>query len=533
MADRVGQQLGNYRLTQVLGAGGFAEVYLAQHIYLDTQVAVKVLGTKLGPSEREHFRNEARTIAALRHPHIVRVLDFGVQDDTPFLVMEYAPNGTLRQRYPAGTQLPLATIISSVKQVAAALQAAHEAKVIHRDIKPENMLLGPQNEVWLSDFGIATEAQNTYLQETGNFAGTASYAAPEQLQGRPRPASDQYALGVVVYEWLSGDRPFHGSSLEIASQHVMVPPPPLRERIPNLAPLVEEVIMTALAKDPHQRFATVAAFANALEQASSAAQAPEAASAPLLFAPPEITSAPTILTPGVASAETPSRPGGGNQWASAPILSGPQADTPSLPPTFVTPAPAAGSGPARPPAAAPAASPGSRDAARGPRKGLVAVIVVIVLVVIFGGTAAAILRNSPRSSSTAGSSSATSTPADTSDDGSSSFSQSSTTGDHITSIQTGTGYDPDAGAIEGETGTFSVGDTIWVVFTVTDPQDSATVVAKVLDDSGNVITSDAVDISSGAGQYAASGTATDTGIYTIEIDYNDSAEATITFQVAS
>src|SRR5947209_13633706 len=158
MADRVGQQLGNYRLLRLLGEGGFAEVYLGEHIHLGTQAAIKVLHTQLTSDDVEKFRIEARNIAHLMHPHIVRVLEFGVEGKIPFLVMDYASNGTLRQRHPRGTPLTLASIISYVKQIADALQYAHDEKLIHRDIKPENMLLGRRNEVLLSDFGIAVMA---------------------------------------------------------------------------------------------------------------------------------------------------------------------------------------------------------------------------------------------------------------------------------------------------------------------------------------------------------------------------------------
>ncbi|MFL5586025.1 MAG: WD40 repeat domain-containing serine/threonine protein kinase [Ktedonobacteraceae bacterium] len=268
MADnRSGQQLGNYRLTRLLGQGGFADVYLGEHIYLKTQAAIKILQIRLAGDDMESFLNEARTIASLKHPHIVRVLDFGVEGATPFLVMDYAPLGTLRQRYPKGTRLPLATIVSYVKQVASALQYAHERKLIHRDIKPENMLLESVNEILLSDFGIALFVQSSDYQTTQETAGTVAYMAPEQLQGKPRPASDQYALGIVVYEWLSGDRPFHGSFTEMYSQHLLVPPPPLSEKIPAISRDIETVVQKALAKDPQQRFKTVQNFAKALEEA--------------------------------------------------------------------------------------------------------------------------------------------------------------------------------------------------------------------------------------------------------------------------
>jgi serine/threonine protein kinase len=213
------------------------------------------------------FRNEARTLAHLQHPHIVRVLEFGVDGDIPFLIMDYAPNGTLRQRHPQGAILSLVTIVKYVKQIADALHYAHNQSLVHRDIKPENMLLGRQYEVLLSDFGIATVAQqSSQAQHTQSVVGTASYMAPEQIQGKPRSASDQYALGVIVYEWLSGERPFHGSFVEITTQHMYASPPSLRQKVGGLSSAVEKVVMTALEKDPHQRFPSVSDFGNALEQ---------------------------------------------------------------------------------------------------------------------------------------------------------------------------------------------------------------------------------------------------------------------------
>src|SRR5205814_849613 len=271
MVDRTGQQLGSYRLIRLLGHGGFAEVYLGEHVRLNSYAAVKVLNMQLGGSDAESFQREAHTIARLLHPHIIRVFDYDVAEGTPFLVMDYAPNGTLRSRHPKGGRVPVANIVSYVKQVAEALQYAHSQKVIHRDIKPENMLLGRNDEVLLSDFGIAVVAQSSRYQEGGQeIGGTIAYMAPEQLQGRAVPASDQYALGIITYEWLRGDRPFQGSFPEIASQHMLVPPAPLRLKIPGIPKDIEEVVSRALAKDPQQRFMRVEAYANALEHACQA-----------------------------------------------------------------------------------------------------------------------------------------------------------------------------------------------------------------------------------------------------------------------
>jgi peptide/nickel transport system substrate-binding protein len=275
MVDRIGQQLGNYRLVSLLGQGGYAEVYLGQHVRFKQQAAIKVLHAHLSEQEAQHFQQEAETIATLAHPSIIRVLDFDVQDGIPFLVIDYAPHGSLRQRYPKGSLVPLPVIVSSVKQVAEALHYAHEQKFIHRDVKPENMLVGKRQEILLSDFGIATLAHSTSSLSTSaeGTSGTLAYMAPEQIEGHPRPASDQYALGVVVYEWLCGERPFEGSVSELIAQQLSMPPKPLRERMPEIPAEIEQVVLRALAKDPKARFASVKDFAEALEQASQRALA--------------------------------------------------------------------------------------------------------------------------------------------------------------------------------------------------------------------------------------------------------------------
>ncbi len=270
MLDRVEQQFGSYRLVQLLGRGNFADVYLGEHVHLGTQAAIKVLQGPKDRRDREEFLAEARTVAHLRHPHIVRILDFGVQDGIPFLVMEYAPGGTLRQRHPKGTRLPLPTVVSYVKQVAGALQYAHGQRLIHRDLKPENLLLGPDQELWLSDFGLAIVAHSARSQPSQQTAGTLAYMAPEQLQGQPTPASDQYALGALVYEWLCGERAFPGSFPELAVQHTLVPPPSLTKKVPTIPSTVEHVVLKALSKDPALRFASAQAFALALEEAAGA-----------------------------------------------------------------------------------------------------------------------------------------------------------------------------------------------------------------------------------------------------------------------
>ena len=268
MAYQAGQKLGNYQLVRFLGQGGFAEVYLGKHIYLNTQAAIKVLYRQSDDEALERFLQEARIIAGLTHPHIVGVLEFGIEEQRPFLVMPYASHGTLRRRYRRGNALPPAIILPCIQQVAEALQYAHERKIVHRDVKPENMLLDANNTVLLSDFGLALRERSTYHSvHSTDSAGTTLYMAPEQLKGKPCAASDQYALGVVMYEWLCGCMPFDGPDISIVVQHLHEPPEPLREHVPDLSTEVEAVVLRALEKDPKQRFATVRELAAAFAEA--------------------------------------------------------------------------------------------------------------------------------------------------------------------------------------------------------------------------------------------------------------------------
>ena len=233
--DRKGQKLGNYHLTQLLGQGGFADVYLGEHIYLQTTAAIKVLRTQLTDDGLEKFLAEARTIARLSHPHIIPVLEFGLEDTTPYLVMAYAPYGSLRQRHPRNALLSLATISPYITQMAQALQYAHDHNVIHRDVKPANMLIGSNQHILLSDFGIATSASTTTVDRDHQTQtlGTTVYMSPEQFIGKPSRASDQYSLAIIIYEWLSGSPPFDGTMMEVAMQHLHAAPASLLGRVPE------------------------------------------------------------------------------------------------------------------------------------------------------------------------------------------------------------------------------------------------------------------------------------------------------------
>lgn len=272
----VGSQLGNYKLQQHLGTGAFADVYLGVHVHLGTQAAIKVLKTTLATKEEvEQFTREAKNSVTFSHPNLVRTLDFGMQEETtPYLVMEYMAQGTVLKRHPAPYRVPLPFVIIYVKQVAEALQYLHQQGAVHRDVKPANLLLAEDGRLMLGDFGIIKVIDtlpNTYAAAQLTWAGTRAYMAPEQGAGRPDFASDQYALAVVAYEWLSGSRPVSGDEL-----------PTLPKEIPNE---VRQVLMKALQPVPTQRYPTISQFAAALEAASTSSDPTIPGGPPLVQVP--------------------------------------------------------------------------------------------------------------------------------------------------------------------------------------------------------------------------------------------------------
>lgn len=267
MLTSIGRRLGQYYLSRLLGQGGFADVYEAYDCYLRRRVAIKVLHTRLTQDNKRAFLKEARTLARLNHPHIVKVIEFNVHGNTPYLVMNLASNGTLRQRHPLGEQLSLDTIMEYLWQISDALTYIHKSGLVHRDIKPENLLLGENGEILLNDFGIAKSLQNANSQPDQPCKGTVYYLAPERLDGISSPATDQYALAVLIYSWLTGDYPFDGSSQEIIWQHIHAIPHPLRALRPDTPVAVEQVVLKALEKDPEDRFESVQEFVLALDQA--------------------------------------------------------------------------------------------------------------------------------------------------------------------------------------------------------------------------------------------------------------------------
>ena len=282
-----GTHIGRYRFIHLLGGGGMGEVYLAEDPRIQQQVAIKVIRTEVSPYPDDQaikevsrlFEREAIAVAKLDHPHILPLFDYGeaVVNGTrlTYLVMPYRPEGSLvewlRRRGTANLLSP-EEVASIVTQTSEALQHAHDRQIIHQDVKPSNLLIRERREdpdhpdILLADFGIAksTTATSSMSQV---IRGTPTYMAPEQWEGHPVFATDQYALAVMAYELLTGRPPFQGGSVQMMYQHLNVPSRPLSAFNDSLSTEVDIVVLHALAKNPGERFASVSAFANAFRQA--------------------------------------------------------------------------------------------------------------------------------------------------------------------------------------------------------------------------------------------------------------------------
>jgi len=268
--------VGRYRLARLLGAGGMGRVYLAVQPEIGSRVAVKVLAEDCAqdPALLERFFAEARAVNLIRHENIVSVIDLATIEGRPCIVMELIDGRTLGEVVRAGGA-PLGGIVTAVTEVLSALGAAHAIGIVHRDMKPDNVLLTNEGHAKVLDFGIAKLApglsRDSPRTATGALLGTPAYMAPEQISGAEHvdARTDLYAVGVVLFEAVTGRLPFQAATLyDLMRAHLEDAPPSPRSQRPDLPPAFEQVIMTALAKDPANRFQTAAAMANALQVAA-------------------------------------------------------------------------------------------------------------------------------------------------------------------------------------------------------------------------------------------------------------------------
>jgi serine/threonine-protein kinase len=274
MAGLIGQNLGRYQILETLGAGGMATVYKAYDIRLEREVAIKVIRRESFPSDEmetllKRFEREAKSLGGLSHPNIVGVIDYGDYEGLPYLVMVYLSGGTLKDRL--GKPIPWREAIQMIIPIAHALEYVHSQNIINRDVKPSNILLTETGQPMLTDFGLVKlfgqqEKDSTGLTSSGTGLGTPDYMAPEQWTGEPTAQSDLYSLGVVLYEMITGHRPYTadtpaGVLLKQATESLPLP----KQYIPDLPKDVESVLLRALAKDPNDRYSDMHTFIEELQ----------------------------------------------------------------------------------------------------------------------------------------------------------------------------------------------------------------------------------------------------------------------------
>ncbi len=264
-----GTELGDrYELGHQIGSGGMASVYLAYDTVLDREVAVKVLADRFAADQAfvERFRREASAAAGLNHPNIVAVYDRGEAEDTYYIVMEYLSGPDLKKVIRDQGPLDPAVAVDNALQILSALTAAHAAGIIHRDIKPQNVMVGEDGRLRVADFGIARADADQQMTEAGSVIGTAQYLSPEQAQGEETTAaSDTYAVGIVLYEMLTGRVPFDGDRpVTVAMKQINEPPVPPRVFAQDIPPALDAVVMKALSKRPEDRYWSAEEFTAAL-----------------------------------------------------------------------------------------------------------------------------------------------------------------------------------------------------------------------------------------------------------------------------
>jgi serine/threonine-protein kinase len=271
---------GRYEVEELVGTGGMSSVYRARDRMLERLVALKVLHPHYGDDEEyvERFRREARSVAQLSHPHIVTVIDRGEDDGQQFIVFEYVDGENLKQLLARTGPLPTRRALELAMEIADALAFAHEHGLIHRDVKPQNVLMTPDGDAKVTDFGIARSIDVEHgVTQTGTVLGTSNYLSPEQASGKPTtPSTDVYSLGVVLYELLTGEVPFPGENfVAVAMKHMNEMPPDLLEQRPDVPLRLAAAVDRALEKEPARRFPSMDQFAWELRQCLQELDTPE------------------------------------------------------------------------------------------------------------------------------------------------------------------------------------------------------------------------------------------------------------------
>jgi len=291
MSGLIGQHIGQYAITGLLGKGGMATVYRARQSSIGRDVAFKVIRPDLteNTSFVTRFQREAQTVASLSHPHILKVFDYGQHGELVYLVMELLRGGSLAELISKGPLSP-ETTVRMIDQIASALDYAHNLGIIHRDLKPQNVLLDEQGNAFLTDFGIAKLLREATLTQSGVAMGTPAYMPPEQWEGRTLDGrADIYALGIMLFEMLAGKLPFNADTpFSMMHKHINEPPPSIHERRSGLPPGVEQVIKKALAKAPEQRYGSAGEFAAAFKAALTS---------PTMSTAVPVTEEPTVVGP--------------------------------------------------------------------------------------------------------------------------------------------------------------------------------------------------------------------------------------------
>jgi serine/threonine-protein kinase len=267
--QRIGTELGGYRIVEQIGQGGSSVVYRAEHVRLGRPAALKLFSPGPGQDDfSERFLRESRLAASLDHPAIVPVYDAGEEDGLLWIAMACVDGTDLKELIADGGPLPLRRALAILGQVAGALDAAHARGLVHRDVKPANILVGANDRAYLSDFGVAKELASGGSTRTGSFVGTIEYCAPEQIEGAPVDArTDVYALGCVLYETLTGEPPFHRpTEVAVLNAHLRSAPPKLGRGLPAE---LDRVLEKALAKPPDDRYATCGQFVAAARAAAA------------------------------------------------------------------------------------------------------------------------------------------------------------------------------------------------------------------------------------------------------------------------